>query len=162
MKFARAPVKGRRNCSPRRHEDLVLGGQQIPLGGDTALGERPPMGLAHVNRARRVIEPDRFSRLRIESIETHPIRWPNPCRKIENIVIHHDASPGRPSRNESSVSEDHFVTRSATLLPMERSIVGIEAIEETVVTRREELSFPKSGSQPHGSSRRESPERLAA
>ena len=155
--LAGGPAERRRHRASRRHQQLLTGHDQVALRRDAAVGVGGRVRLRHEYSASRLVTPDDPARQRVHRIDENPFRRPNAGGPIHRAVRDHRPAARGPARDQPPVAQNHAVTRPASKLPQQSSVLRAQAIEPPVIADDKRTVAPDRGRETHRPARQERP-----
>ena len=143
------PVVDRRHGPAAGDNEKIFIGRQVPLWSYSGEG-RTAVLLGLEAGALAAIGPDDASGFGVKGMQEDSHEGPDPCSKVDLVIVDDGASAGRPGTYETIIAEDSSLAGAAAEFPDERAIGCAEAVEVAVIADDEDLVFPDSGREPHG------------
>ncbi len=107
------------------------------------------MGLLDVLSTGAVVDPADFARFSIERVNERSHERPNTRGKIDRVIANDRPAASWPCRGKSPVANDLLIARGAAKLPVHIPRFSIDAVQEPVITRKEDLVFSTDRRQSH-------------
>ena len=125
-----------------RYEQVLLGCQQVALGGWAASGVGPAVRLRHLQAPGAVIGPDGLAASGVQRVEVDAVAGPDAGGEVDVVVQHHGAAPGGPARDQPPAPQALAVVRAPAVLPQQLPVGQRQRVEPAVVAGHEDAITP--------------------
>jgi hypothetical protein len=148
MTVARFPIEEGGQLLAARDDQLVTNDGKITLRRQARLKSGAVVPVALRDAIAVGVRPDDFPRLGIQRVDEHALGGPETGGEVDHTISQHGSAASRPQRNQPPKPQ-HLAIPAAfgkpPELPTQRTGIGIETIQVTVVGDKVDFALPGDG-----------------